>query len=301
MSEFIKRTIIVVIGIPLALLIIYAGGSVFAIGCAVISSMALWEFYTMTRKKNAFVKAWLGVATNCVLLGIIFLGFENIIPAKSILVSYLTVLLCAFLFNSIIMLFSHKPNPILSITAFIGGIVYITIPISLLLSLREFSVKPELFLLKNVQDYMALRLSSWDALWSIGLIISIFVSIWSCDIAAYLAGRSLGRHKLLERVSPKKTIEGAIFGLAGAMAGFAIPMELLAGNFPLVHSLTLGALIGVSGQLGDLFESLLKRDAGVKDSSNIIPGHGGVLDRFDSLLFAVPVVFIYLLCFLLTY
>jgi phosphatidate cytidylyltransferase len=130
--------------------------------------------------------------------------------------------------------------------------------------------------------------------WGGYTVIVIFAAIWACDSAAYFAGVGFGRHKLFERVSPKKTWEGAIAGCVAAVVAF------LAGKFLALPYLTAGqavlcgGLVGVFGQLGDLVESLLKRDAGVKDSSSLIPGHGGVLDRFDSLMYVSPILYFYL-------
>ena len=123
------------------------------------------------------------------------------------------------------------------------------------------------------------------------LIIGIFILIWVSDSFAYITGRLLGRHKLFPRVSPKKTIEGALGGLAFALA----TAYLLAKYEPIVsptHWVVLAAIIVVAGSLGDLVESKLKRAAGVKDSGAILPGHGGMLDRLDSLVFAAPFAYL---------
>lgn len=115
---------------------------------------------------------------------------------------------------------------------------------------------------------------------------------WSCDTAAYLVGVSVGRSPLMKRVSPKKSREGAFGGLiAAAGAGAWCAVGFAAPVVSVVEGLLLGALVGVAAQAGDLVESLLKRDAGVKDTADLLPGHGGVLDRFDSLLFTVPLVY----------
>jgi len=130
--------------------------------------------------------------------------------------------------------------------------------------------------------------------WGGYTVIALFVAIWTCDSAAYFAGRAFGRHKLFERVSPNKTWEGAIAGFIFAIGTFLLAREVVLPYLSLSGAIVCGAIVGVFGQIGDLAESLLKRDAGVKDSSSLIPGHGGVLDRFDSLLFVSPLVFLYL-------
>ncbi|MFZ1281640.1 MAG: phosphatidate cytidylyltransferase, partial [Ignavibacteriaceae bacterium] len=126
------------------------------------------------------------------------------------------------------------------------------------------------------------------------LIISIFASIWICDSAAFFGGTALGKHKLFHRVSPKKSWEGAIFGFVFAILAMILAKNLVLDFLSLKDAIAIGLITGTIGQIGDLAESLLKRDAGVKDSSNLIPGHGGIFDRFDSLLFSAPVIYLYL-------
>ena len=142
----------------------------------------------------------------------------------------------------------------------------------------------------SVPDDVAATIDRWGGF----TVLSVFASIWLCDSAAYFVGRAIGKHKLFERVSPNKTWEGAIAGLVFAIGGFVLAHHLLLPYLSLRDALVCGGIVGVFGQLGDLGESLLKRDAGVKDSSNLIPGHGGVLDRFDSLLFVSPLIYCYL-------
>jgi phosphatidate cytidylyltransferase len=123
----------------------------------------------------------------------------------------------------------------------------------------------------------------------------LLVTIWVCDTAAYFTGVVFGRHKLFERVSPKKTWEGAIGGLIFAILMAVASHYWFVRDLRLIDSMVIGFMIGTIGQLSDLAESLFKRDAGVKDSSGLIPGHGGVLDRFDSEMLVAPQVYLYLL------
>ena len=122
-----------------------------------------------------------------------------------------------------------------------------------------------------------------------------FFLAWSCDTAAYAVGRRLGRTKLMPSVSPGKSLEGCLAGLLVSVGAAFVARAWFASYLSAIDAAVLGALVGVFGQLGDLVESLLKRDSETKDSSRLIPGHGGVLDRFDSLLFAAPIVYYYLL------
>lgn len=118
--------------------------------------------------------------------------------------------------------------------------------------------------------------------------------IWATDTFAYFGGRFLGRTKLLEAISPKKTIEGSITGLVCAAGVGVMWSQVLTPHFPWYHGLALGALVSLVAQIGDLGESMLKRDAGAKDSGNAIPGHGGILDRMDGYLLTGVAVYYYL-------
>jgi phosphatidate cytidylyltransferase len=130
--------------------------------------------------------------------------------------------------------------------------------------------------------------------WGGYTVISVFATIWICDTAAYFVGVSIGRHKLFESVSPKKSWEGAIAGFVFAELTMIAARALVLDYLSLGNALVLGAIVGIFGQVGDLVQSRFKRDSGVKDSSSIIPGHGGVYDRFDSLVFVAPFVYLYI-------
>jgi phosphatidate cytidylyltransferase len=131
-----------------------------------------------------------------------------------------------------------------------------------------------------------------DGAWRLTLLL---VVIMSSDTAAFFVGNAFGRHRLAPQVSPGKTIEGAVGGILGGVAGALAVRALGLPQVPPVHAVVLGALVAGLGILGDLDESLLKRWAGVKDSGTLFPGHGGMLDRLDSLLFGAPVLYYYFL------
>lgn len=124
------------------------------------------------------------------------------------------------------------------------------------------------------------------------LLLSIFIMIWCNDTFAYICGRLLGKHKLYEKISPKKTIEGFIGGLLFTQLAAFIIYKTSSLQIALIAWLLIALGISVLGTVGDLIESKYKRQAGVKDSGNIMPGHGGILDRFDSILFAAPFLFL---------
>lgn len=129
------------------------------------------------------------------------------------------------------------------------------------------------------------------------LVWVIFIGSWLSDTAAFYSGKFFGKHKLSPKISPKKTIEGSIGGLIGAtiFSGvFGIIVQKYINIMPIYNYFIIGALCGLFGQLGDLVASSIKRYVGIKDYSNLIPGHGGILDRFDSIIFSATVVFYYL-------
>ena len=126
------------------------------------------------------------------------------------------------------------------------------------------------------------------------LILFLLVVTWCGDTAAYILGKRLGKHKLVPQISPGKTVEGTIAGLCiGALGGLGIWFLLLEEMLGPVHALGLGILLGIVSQISDLSESIIKRTANVKDSGTLIPGHGGFLDRCDSLIFSAPTLYYY--------
>ncbi|HYL08759.1 MAG TPA: phosphatidate cytidylyltransferase, partial [Candidatus Udaeobacter sp.] len=141
--------------------------------------------------------------------------------------------------------------------------------------------------------YLLLYTSKPNGLiWTLFTIFAVVLS----DAAALLVGSRIGRHPFFSSISPKKTLEGAIAGVVGSIAVMLIGVSLVLGRSPL-HAIVLGFLIGTSAEVGDLVESQMKRIAEVKDSSHLIPGHGGVLDRIDSILFPPILVYFYLSMF----
>lgn len=133
------------------------------------------------------------------------------------------------------------------------------------------------------------RAAPGAGLWCLSPALMALVPVWAGDVAAIFAGRAFGKHPLAPRISPKKTVEGAVANLLAAVLAAWLLGRLL--GLPDARSLGAGLAVGLLGQAGDLFESWLKRRAGVKDSGTLLPGHGGVLDRFNSLLLVAPAVF----------
>lgn len=125
------------------------------------------------------------------------------------------------------------------------------------------------------------------------LVFFLLFVVWLGDTGAYYFGRTFGRHKLSPRISPKKTVEGLIGGVAAAVATAVIIHFTFFKNFPLLHAIIAGIILSIAGVIGDLAESMWKRSASVKDSGTLLPGHGGFLDRFDSIFFTTPILYVY--------
>jgi phosphatidate cytidylyltransferase len=164
-----------------------------------------------------------------------------------------------------------------NISSFMFSLIYVPLLFSFLIMIRELPSTLNI-------DYQV------GGLW----IIFILFCVWLSDTLAYFIGAPLGKHKLCPQISPKKSIEGFLAGLFGPILAAIFSYHIFLGFVSITDLLFLSLIIGLIGQVGDLVESSLKREANLKDSSNILPGHGGILDRFDSLLFVGPSVYFYL-------
>lgn len=270
MKNLTQRVLVALWGIPLILILSYLGGYFFFGLVLLINGMSLWEFYSIFKKQNlqAYRMAGLILSTMLILVAYWFPG---------------EIFFNALIFTLMVVLLIHlritRPNSSLNTTLTIAGIFYISVFLSALLMVRM-----------NLNSWMGWPSSS-DLAGKFFLLI--WISIWICDTAAYFGGRAMGKHKLAPLTSPHKTIEGAVFGVLGAIATFYALTPFLIPQLPTLHLWLSALTVGIFGQLGDLVESRFKRDAGVKDTSTILPGHGGFLDRFDSLIFVSP--FFYLL------
>jgi len=263
MSNMAIRIIVGAVGIPIVILLIMFGGEVFRALTALIAAIGLLEFYAITGQKGARPNIAIGIAATAAIYAPIFFGLNtNTLLAAAV---------CMVLATVAIQLW-RKGSAVWDITSTLSGVLYF----------------PLLFAFLPAIHAMKLPIDGRFA------VLSLFASVWLSDSAAYFGGKLFGRHKLFERVSPKKTWEGAAAGFFGAIIGFAAVGNILMPEVAVIHWLILGGLTGIFGPIGDLAESLLKRDADIKDSSNILPGHGGILDRFDSMTFAAPIMYFYI-------
>lgn len=297
MNELSKRILVAALGIPIALGIIYLGNLPFLIVIVILASLSLIEYYAITEKKYSSPMKIYGIVMLIAILLSIYIFFESSY-FQMILIANLILLIFG---TMILQLFSTNTNAISSITTTIFGVLYISLAFGSLILLREFPIILSKFEIVSDRNHF-LRTESFTGYDTWGLfVIAIFVTIWICDSAAYFVGKAIGKKKLFLRISPKKTWEGAIGGFIFSIISFFLAMEILTPDFPVIHSIILGAIIGIMGQIGDLAESQIKRDAGVKDSSTLLPGHGGILDRFDSVIFVAPSILIYLFLLFLSF
>ncbi len=274
------RLLSAVVGIPLALLLIYAGGWWLAAAMALLAIGGLRELYRLLAPRGLVVYPAVGYVLAVLLMAAVslatFCGRSGGSPTlEAVLVAVgLPVVAAWLLFPA---LFRGRA------TAFTTLACHIYVPqlLSYVLRIRALNSPP-----LGVQG-------SGSALPAgLAWLLVLMVVVWGMDTAAYAVGKAIGRRKLCPSISPGKTVEGALAALVAPALLLSAAGHWL--GLPLHHALILGAAIGVVGQAGDLFESMLKRWAGVKDSGTLLPGHGGILDRFDSLLFAAPLTYFYL-------
>jgi len=211
------------------------------------------------------------------LIGSLLFVFGNILNVEDlpsiIIFEYVGVALFLTIFMSFAsILFAKKEEVISHLGKIFLTIIYIVVPFTLMVQIPFLNT-----------EYSYVNT----------IILGVFILIWTNDTFAFLIGKNFGKHKLLERISPNKTIEGFVGGMVFTFIASLILARVFS-SLSLDKWIVIAGIVSVFGVLGDLIESMFKRQAGVKDSSNFIPGHGGFLDRFDSVIFAAPFIFIYL-------
>jgi phosphatidate cytidylyltransferase len=304
------RVAVAVVGIPLILLVSWWGGLAFLLFILIASSAALWEFYRLSVTKGVQPQNGFGVlAGGAVILSFYHTKLQGFLssvaetfalslpfPSQWQLLSIVLILAsaAACLFE----LFRNKGSPFANLGTTLVGVLYVSLFFGTLVGIRElfhpFHLPMSRYFSLSDSGFMDPQMIQTVDQWGGYTVISLLACIWICDTAAYFAGLWVGTHKLFPRVSPNKTWEGTIAGFIAAVAALVGAKALVLEYMTVGQAVVVGIIVGIFGQLGDLVESLFKRDAGVKDSSSLIPGHGGVFDRFDSLIFVSPLVYLYL-------
>ena len=235
------------------------------------------EFYKLARETGLSPQRWMGLAVGVLLFALNFIVFRQF--SRSVTDEAGGAVLYLLLYIGLLLptlfvceLFRRSATPLANLGATLLGVLYVAVPLSLLLYVPVLA---------------------GDGVWRPETVLCYIFIIWANDVFAYLVGMTFGRHRLCERLSPKKSWEGFFGGLAGAVVTGLAAAYALDANYWVWGGLALVA--SLSGVAGDLVESMFKREAGVKDSGQVIPGHGGVLDRFDALLLSAPYVFLDLL------
>lgn len=270
-----KRLVTAIVLGPLFLAAVAVGGVVFLVAVLAVVALGAWEFFRLASRKPLRPRTAAGIG-----LALLFPILFFLSPASPLAVPALLVL--AVLGVALAQLLDRNGDEALtSVSITVFGAAYVGLLFGHFVLIREIGrVVP--------------GMPYW---WGAVLVGLTVVLAWLNDSAAYVIGRRWGRHKLIPRVSPGKTIEGAAGALVVTMAVAAAVVLAAGSRMPLLapaDALAIGALVSVAGPVGDLVESAFKRDAGVKDASDLIPGHGGVLDRFDSLMAVAPAVWYYL-------
>ncbi len=266
--NLLQRVIVALIGIPLLLWVIGSGGILFFSFFSLLALLAVFEFHRLALQKAHPPPLWVVLVITLLFQVNFYLHYAEVWE----------LLLAVLLALMVMELFLKEGSPLLNLGALFPGLLYVNLSFGSLLRLRLESPH------QNGEI----------------MVFLMFVCVWGADIFAYFGGSTLGgkfiRRKLFERLSPNKTWEGFLSGLIGSMSA-ALVYGSFVPQLPLMTALLTGVLIGLASPAGDLVESMFKRDAGVKDSSGLIPGHGGVLDRFDTIMFVSP--FIYFITFYL--
>lgn len=282
--ELSLRLGVAAVGIPLVLGLIYLGGWPLGVFIALLAGQGTREFYELASASGVrpFTFAGMGASTLVVLLAT---AYPTVPEAAPLAAGVLMVLTLAGLAASLKLRWPDG-EPMAAVSVTVAGVLYVGFPLAFVPVLRWLPATAP----------GALTGNAWHAT---AFLLFPIVVIWMGDSAAYFGGRAFGRTRLAPDVSPGKTVEGALLGLVGSVAGAGLVSwwalsRLPFLTVPVATALWMGLLVGVAGQLGDLTESVLKREAGVKDSGRLLPGHGGVLDRTDSLVFGVPLTWLLL-------
>jgi phosphatidate cytidylyltransferase len=261
-SPHMKRWVTGVIAVPLLLLIvIYGGPDVFALLIAAAVLVGVHEYNTMIFDASFVWEKWEGLVIALLVVLSVYMGKPALVLA--VLIFSVLAAFCLALPRV-----RQQTPDLMPVAKVVLGFMYIPLLLSHFILIRRF------------ED---------GILW----VFFVLVLAFAGDTAAFYAGRTWGKKKLLPAVSPGKTVEGVLGLVAGSVLACVVYQQFLLPDVPVIHAALMGFFGSILGQLGDLCESLLKRASGVKDSGAVLPGHGGILDRLDSLLFIAPFVYYY--------
>ena len=271
MLELKGRKLIILLGVPFGIICYYFGNPAFAILMTFIMLIGLDEFYNMCEKKNAFPNRIFGFIATM----LISLSYSGVYAHHQITIMGLICLGVISVF--FIELINNKKEPLLNVGVTFLGILSVPCVLGTLIHLRQM-----------------------DHIYNSNLVFTIFISVWLCDTSAFFFGSAFGEKKIAPHISPKKSWVGSVTGLFSSVLVFFIAWKIsfLGSIYNYSDAIIFGLISGIFSQIGDFSVSMLKRDTNVKDSGKILFGHGGILDRFDSLLFSAPLFYIYLLIFL---
>jgi phosphatidate cytidylyltransferase len=265
MKTFVKRSLTGLLFVIIIITAVVLGPYTFAGVFFIFMLLALYEFYKPTVKKRLF--KGLGFFGGSLIYIILFFNAKHHLPIETLFVLFPVV---SIILLSVI-LYKKRDSGFTEAVFTFAGLIYVAIPFSLLIYYP--------YLLEAHYNYY--------------ILLGFLILIWSNDTFAYITGSLIGRHTLYKEISPKKTWEGTIGGILYTIA-IGVLLSLFYIELHIIHWIIISLIIGVFGNIGDLVESAFKRNADIKDSGNILPGHGGVLDRFDALIFTTPFVFLYL-------
>lgn len=273
-SSLPGRLLAAAIFLPCFFIIARRGGIYYLILVDLIIIFGLFEFYKMMEAKGLRPYKWIGMLSGGALPWYLF--FRQGMYANVLLtLTFIAVMIAELLRKD-------KGHAVYHISVTIFGVLYVSWLGSHLMLLRELPI-----------------IAGLDYSFGYTFVIVVFALTWCYDTGAYTFGRLFGRHKLFPSISPGKTIEGAIGGTFLSIVGILVVRMLMDTRLGLIEAVLLAIAASIIGQLGDLVESMIKRDAKLKDSASSIPGHGGTLDRFDSLLFTAPLIYYALRYFIL--